>query len=239
MASMITQAQILLGMMDLAEVFLANDRETVYATVTVSGHRETYPVRSNPFRRWLRLQFYAIEHKPPGGQAQEEALGVIEAQAQSEGTVQPVYVRVAEADGDIWIDIGDANWRAIHISPVGWRVVDSSPVKFRRAKGMLPLPCPVTGGSLAELEPFLNSGDAEASSLLVAWLIAAFRPRGPYPVLVLGGEHGSAKSTTTKVLRRLIDPNSSELRSQPRDARDLMIAAHNSWILAFDNVSSL
>ena len=32
--------------------------------------------------------------------------------------------------------------------PNGWRVVDTLPVKFRRAKGMLPLPVPATGGSL-------------------------------------------------------------------------------------------
>jgi hypothetical protein len=37
----------------------------------------------------------------------------------------------------------------------------------------------------------------------------------------------------------LIDPNSSSLRSEPRDARDLIIAATNSWVLSFDNLSHL
>jgi len=44
---------------------------------------------------------------------------------------------------------------------------------------------------------------------------------------------------TARALRSLIDPNVSPLRSEPRDARDLMIAAHNGWVLAFDNVSHL
>ena len=37
----------------------------------------------------------------------------------------------------------------------------------------------------------------------------------------------------------MIDPNSATLRSEPRDARDLIIAANNSWVLAFDNLSHL
>ena len=73
----------------------------------------------------------------------------------------------------------------------------------------------------------------------MAWLIAAFRPRGPYPVLVVLGEQGSAKSTLQRVLRALLDPNKAPIRTLPRDERDLMIAATNSWCLAFDNLSHL
>ena len=43
----------------------------------------------------------------------------------------------------------------------------------------------------------------------------------------------------TEVLRRLIDPNSAMLRAEPRDVRDVMIAATNSWLLAIDNISDL
>jgi len=58
-------------------------------------------------------------------------------------------------------------------------------------------------------------------------------------VLVLQGEAGSAKSTAVRVLRELVDPNTAPLRSEPREVRDLMIAARNSWCIAFDNVSHL
>ncbi len=75
--------------------------------------------------------------------------------------------------------------------------------------------------------------------LLVAWLIAAFRPHGPYPILVLHGEQGSAKSTTSRVLRALLDPNTAPLRGEPRDLRDVMIAASNGWIISFDNLSRI
>src|SRR5262249_20412689 len=75
--------------------------------------------------------------------------------------------------------------------------------------------------------------------LLVAWLVATLRPTGPYPVLVVHGEQGSAKSTLERILRALVDPNKAALRTTPRDERDLVIAATNGWVIAFDNLGHL
>ena len=58
-------------------------------------------------------------------------------------------------------------------------------------------------------------------------------------MLILSGEQGSAKSTTSRLLRELVDPNKTAFRSAPRDERDLVIAANNAWICAFDNLSSV
>jgi hypothetical protein len=60
-----------------------------------------------------------------------------------------------------------------------------------------------------------------------------------FPLLILSGEQGAAKSTTARLLRSLIDPNAAPLRSEPRDGRDLVIAASNRWLLALDNLSYL
>jgi hypothetical protein len=104
---------------------------------------------------------------------------------------------------------------------------------------MRPLPIPETGGSIAELRPFANVASEADFGLLVAWLLAALRDRGPYPVLVLIGEQGTAKSFLATLLRMLVDPNVSALRSLPREDRDLFIAATNGHVIAIDNVSTL
>jgi hypothetical protein len=75
--------------------------------------------------------------------------------------------------------------------------------------------------------------------LVVAWLLACLRNRGPYPIIVLSGEQGSAKSFFSAILRALLDPNTASLRALPREDRDLFIAANNGHVLAFDNVSGL
>jgi hypothetical protein len=41
------------------------------------------------------------------------------------------------------------------------------------------------------------------------------------------------------LLRALVDPSTAPLRTTPRTERDLIIAATNSWCVAFDNISSL
>ncbi len=42
--------------------------------------------------------------------------------------------------------------------------------------------------------------------LIVAWLLMALRPSGPYAVLVIQGQQGSAKSTLSRVLKALVNP---------------------------------
>jgi hypothetical protein len=103
---------------------------------------------------------------------------------------------------------------------------------------MKALPLPVSGGSVSALRQLVNVSDDDWP-LLISWLVAAFRPGYPFPVLVLHGEQGSAKSTVSKMLRNLIDPNIAPLRSEQRDERDLMLAATNGWIVALDNLSRL
>ena len=104
---------------------------------------------------------------------------------------------------------------------------------------MLALPYPERGGNINELRPFVNVATVQDFHLMVAYQLAAMRPMGPYPIMVLTGEQGSAKSTAARVNRSLVDPNTSPLRSAPREERDLMISAINSWMLVFDNLSGI
>src|SRR5262249_2594877 len=150
-----------------------------------------------------------------------------------------VHVRVAGLNHKLYLDLGDRTWRAIELDADGWRHIDDPPVRFRRASGMLSLPVPERGGSLADLRPFLNVRSDPDFILVIAWPLSALRNNGPYPVLALAGEQGTAKSTFSKILRALIDPNTAPLRALPREDRDLFIAASNSHLLVFDNVSAM
>jgi hypothetical protein len=112
-------------------------------------------------------------------------------------------------------------------------------VRFRRAAGMLPLPVPQGGSSIEELASFLNLPSRNDFVLVVAWLLAILRAGGPYPVLAISGEQGSAKTVLSKLLKDLVDPNVAPVRALAREERDLVVAANNSHVLAFDNLSSL
>jgi hypothetical protein len=220
------------------ELFHTPDGEA-YGTIAVDSHYETWPLKVKVFRRWLARLFYEAEEKSPSAQALQDTLGVLEGKALFDGPVCAVYTRLAAHNDAIYLDLADAHWQAVEVTTDGWCVVDTPPVKFRRSRGMAPLPPPDTGGTLTELRRFVNIGSEQDWRLLVAWFVAALRPTGPYPILILHGEQGSAKSTVVRLMRALVDPNEAALRTTPRDERDLMIAATNGHCLALDNLSYL
>jgi hypothetical protein len=220
------------------QLFHTPDHEA-FVTFSVNGHLETWSCKSKAFRRWLSYQFFLQCGRAPRIQAVQEVLQTIEGRALFDGPQVPVFTRMAPYNDTIYWDLVNEGWEAVEITASGWRVVAQPPVKFRRARGMLPLPHPVAGTNIGALRSFVNVADNDAWMLLVAWLVGALSPKGPSPVLVLHGEHGSAKSTTARLLRALIDPNVASLRAEPRELRDVMITATNAWCVAYDNLSHL
>ena len=210
-----------------------------YADLITDGHRETWPIRSKRFRTWVRRCYYHATGAAAGAAVIRSALDLLEARAQFDAPERAVSMRLAEHAGRLYLDLADEHWRAVAIGPDDWRVLGCPPVRFRRSPGMLPLPLPERGRSIEILRPFLNLSNQNDFVLVVAWLLAALRPGGPYPLLAISGEQGSAKTILSKILRALIDPNVAPVRALPREERELMIAANNGHVLAFDNLSGL
>jgi hypothetical protein len=233
-------SEILLQLVEDAgvELFHCPDR-IPYASLPISGHRETWAVTSPTFRLWLQRAFYEETGQAAGPQTLQSALGVLTAQALFDGEKHIVSLRVGGNDERIFLDLGNEAWEVVEITAEGWRVVEDSPVKFRRTRAMLPLPRPVPGGSVEELTELVNLSDETSWILFTAFLVAALRPSGPYPALVLQGEQGSAKSSAARIARSLVDPAVAPLRTAPRDEHDLWIGATNGWVLALDNLSGI
>jgi hypothetical protein len=233
-----TNAQILLEIALADSELWQTPDDTAFATIRRNGHREHWPIRSKGYSQWLAKQFYDQEKNAVGSQTMHDVLSTIEGKAKfgDESPVYPAPIRVAEYEGRVYLDLADEDWRAIEIDPAGWRIVADPPVRFRRPARMQPLPEPQRGGSVAELRRFVNVTD-QGWVLLLSWLVAAFRPDGPYPILKTIGEQGSAKTTLARVLRGLVDPNVCATRGAPRSERDLRIAAENGLMCAFDNLS--
>ena len=203
------------------------------------SHFEVLPLDSQAFGDWVLAKFYGRTEGAPSEQALKMLVRTLKAKAIDRGRQAEVYIRVGTDGIRYYIDLGNPAWQVVEITADGWEIRNESPIDFRRSKGMLPLPTPTRGGSLDLLRQYVNVGSDDDFKLLVAWLVASLRPVGPYPLLILQGEQGSAKSTTSRILRRVIDPNDTPLRPQPRSERDLMIAARASWLIALDNLSGV
>ncbi len=221
-----------------AEFFMKDSSEEVYVRFEVDKHKETWPVRSIRFKRWITFLYEKIHKTHFPKQSLYDAIDVIESKAQYKGHYKTIHIRVARHNDLIYIDLCDKLWRAIEISGDAWKIVNDPPVVFRRTPGMLPLPNPERNGSFEPLRALLNM-DEPNFIIAVGWLIGALNPDAPFPILVLSGAQGSGKSTACKILRNTIDPSEALLRSLPKKAQDLMISAENSLILGYDNVSTL
>lgn len=234
-----SQASRLVSLASAVTFFRTPDGKA-FVSLPVGSHVENVAMKSGAFRDWLVREYRRAEGTSPSSQAVQDALYDLSGKARFDGEEHEVHTRIAAHGDGIYLDLCDADWRVVKITREGWSVMGANklPVKFRRARGMLALPEPARGGSLADLRQFINVRP-EDWPLAVGWLVAAFRPGRPFPVLVLHGEQGSAKSTTARVLRSLIDPNKASLRSAPHDERDLMIAATNGWIICLNNLSNI
>jgi hypothetical protein len=220
--------------------FFRGDDDRFHARVLVGNRHEILGVAA--FREWLVDGYAKKCRKLPSHWSVSRVVEALEARARFDGGTPSIFIRVGrDQSGDdsaYYLDLGDPSGRAIWICAQGWVVVDNPDIHFRRPRGMLPLPLPSHDGSIELLRPFVNLSEPEFR-LLIAWMAAALRPDGPYPVLVLHGEQGSAKSTLTRIIRKLIDPQAAPLLAEPGSTRDLMVTALNGWLLAYDNLSAL
>jgi hypothetical protein len=231
--------EILLGI--ASSVRLCRSSEGCLCAEFPAGERsEIAELKSSKFRDWLIDGYFHRQGRAPSAWAIRRVQSTLEARAGAK--LPSVFVRVGgdrgrPVDGPTYyLDLGDTLERTVKIQRVGWAVVDRPPVRFRRPEGHLPLPLPSPTGSIDLLRPYVNLSEPDFR-LLIVWLTSALRPAGPYPILALCGEQGSGKSTLTKLVRLLIDPQACALLTQPRSTRELVSNALNRWLLAYDNLS--
>ncbi len=200
---------------------------------------DVFDIPSAALNEWITVLSVDKLDVAPSAQVLTEVSGYLRALAMhpDRGSESPVFLRVGHNDDANYLDLTNDQRELVRVTPDGWEVVTDGPL-FRRSRYMGALPTPVRGGTLDELKSLINVLEPDWP-LAVAWLIASLWPEGPYPILLLEGEQGSAKSTTLRVLRSTIDPRKVALRALPQDERTLGIACHNTHVIAPDNVSRL
>jgi putative DNA primase/helicase len=210
-----------------------------YATVPVGGHLENWSLSAFGFERWVSGLYYHKTGLALPAQALDDIRRTLDIKAYEDGREYEPFVRVGSYNGNIYLDLCDDAWRAVEVTPKGWRVVDRPVVKFLRPASARPLPEPEAGDLIEQLRGFINLANDDEFKLIVSWLVAALRPGSPFPILIVNGTQGTGKSVLCRVLRSLIDPDVAMITAAPKDERDLVLAAANTWVSAFDNLSDV
>jgi len=217
----------------------------------VNDRQEVLPLeKGGPVRPWLIARYRKATGDLPHGTAVQEVLHGMDAEAWA-GPERRVELRTALRDGAYYLDLCDRERNVVKCTRDGWSIVRDVPqLHFLRPTGMGALPVPDPAGNLSHLwellptEPERDLAEPDATRiLLTAWLLGAYHPEGPYPILCLSGEQGSGKSTVARLLRFLLDPKGSDHRAllnrPPREERDLWATALAQRVLALDNLTTL
>lgn len=210
-----------------------------YVSLEQNGHIENWPLEGNKIKRWLAQQYYSENKNTASKSALGDAISTLSGQAEFKGKKHTVYNRVAKLEDNYYLDLGDKDWNCIQINTEGWTVKPKAPVKLIRSASFHALPTPKRQGDITAIWDFLNVTNKGEQLLLLTWMIDCMRPETDYPLLILEGEQGSAKSTTQKHIKALLDPSSMDLRAGLKKPQDLIIATQSDHLVSYNNLSYL
>lgn len=217
-----------------------DEKGEAYIALEVSGHQEIWPCNSKIIRKWLAHQNWKLHGEATSAEAIKSVIGALEGRAVFEGPVHKLDIRSAWQEGNLWYDLTDEEWKAVKINESGWNVVSYPPILFRRYSHSIPQVAPaVSGGNVSLFLKYVNIKDARQRLLLKVFLVSCFIPDFAHVILVIFGSQGSAKSTLSKLLRRVIDPSVIEVASMPEAPKELIQTLAHHAFLFFDNVSHI
>jgi hypothetical protein len=188
-------------------------------------------------RQQLAATFFDEKNRVASGSALQDALATIEGEAMR-GPETTVHLRCGRHGEGIIIDRADPRGHVIEVTASGWRELERSPILFRRTNVSLQFPEPAKLGDLDAMRELLNVNES-AFRLVVGFIVAAWIPDIPHPILALMGEQGVAKSSAARLVLSLIDPSAASLVSQPDSSLDWAVNAYNVYAIGLDNVSHM
>lgn len=219
--------------------FFKSPLNVAYAAFLINNHNIIAKVKSNDFKMWLRKQYYEETDKAPSQEAMNNALGIMEMEGLFSEKIVPLFRRIAEIDGTFYYDLTDDAYRVVKISGNGYELLSNPPLLFERGKNAKAQAEPDFPGDINLLWNHFQFKSKDDRILFTAYLISCFVPSIPHPVLVLSGEKGSAKSTTERMLKAIVDPAVQDLLTMPNSRADLAIILSNNYMAAFDNLDFL
>jgi hypothetical protein len=220
-------------------VLVHNKQNEPYVLVNKSGIRQVFDVRSKSFSDWISNKYYTSKKSALSDASLKTVISTLAGKAVYEGKAVEIFTRIAKTEDGYWLDLCNDAWEAVLINKTGWEVLSGTTIPlFSRSNSMQPIPTPIAGGSLEPLWDLVNIPE-EVRMMVVAWLLECLREDTPHVVMEFVGEQGSAKSTTQKLLKMLIDPNIANLRAAPKKVEDVWIGAINCHLISFENISYL
>lgn len=207
------------------------------AYIAVDGNgTNVIKIPSKNVKLWLARFIHMRCKKSVSTETMNRILQDLAGRALFDGEQYPLEVRsVRDADG-LWYDLGGS---AVHITDNHWEVTDKPPIVFKRFRHQKPQVLPQHGGDLRQLLKYINLPDEREQLLFLVYVVAAFIPGFPHPLLILHGAQGAGKTTPMKLIKELADPSVLGGLSTPKNEEAFIQTASHHSFLFFDNLSRM
>ncbi len=226
----------------IKKVRSAGDHNRVYALVQVNNHYKTIELGSWDSVQWIKSIYESATGNFFSDDLYKTALSVITSHAIiDEISIDEIYSRIAFVNGEIFYDLCNDKYELVKITKDGYSVIQinhNTPL-FRRKSSPLSQVIPKKSRSKNPLDELceLLKIQQQYKQLFKIHLISLFLESYPIPLMVFHGEQGSAKSTITSTIKRIVDPSPENLASMPKKIDDLNIHLYNRYLSNFDNIS--
>lgn len=239
------------SMLDVLDVLFArrgaelfhSDQLTWYVGIpTAGGGVINAPVGSARSNHFLQELFFRATARALKPRDRDDYTAHLNARAVFEGPQQAVYVRVGGRRPACVHDLGRDDGAIVEVTADGYAITQRPAAKLIRMQGMKTLPLPRAGETLySGLSKFKQPLvlDDQQWPLVLAFLIGALRPAGPYAFLAVEGEQGSGKSVRCELCKAVIDPSVPMRSGLPDSVQDLMVITNHSHVVVFDNLSGI
>ena len=211
--------------------------KTTDGEIYIKNGNDLHPTNSKYIADMLFIEHKSKLKKIPKKQKLTDYIYHLEVLARQNTNECPLYLRVAKEGQGFYYDLGEL---VVKVGVDGWEIIQESPVCFKRYANMgLQTRPQKSDVNLDEVLNFVNLSDVNSQMLFMVYLVTCFVPDIAHPIPVFHGEKGAAKSTTLRLLRKLVDPAKQELLVLPKSQSELIqVIAHN-YMPAFDNLEKL
>ena len=198
--------------------------------------KNVFPVRSSLCLDWLGYYYYVASGKVATSDLLTKMANTLSGKARYDGEMRELHIRAVNNDSTIWYDLGES---AVLIGRNEWNIFDDPPILFKRFSHQKNQVTPVVSKNINLIHKYINLKNDDDYLLFLVYLIAAFIPGFPHPLLILHGAQGSGKTTPMRVLKELIDPSNIQGLPPPTNPNDFLHVASKHYFLFYDNLSGM
>jgi len=223
------------------------DNSRVFVVVKVKNHFETIELdkKNSNATNWLMVTASVELHQMYSEELCGNAISFLKAFAlmDSETEREEIHLRIAYVNHEIYYDLGRSDWKFVKITSTKQTLVEYSEKipTFIRTSKIAPQVIPNFKFDENPLNEFVKLCKIPNPELFQVQLISMFLAGMPMPIMAIHGHAGASKSTTSSMVKRIVDPagikNEDNLKSFPHGEDNFVTSLSSSYFSGFENIS--